>query len=97
MPDTVSLHTKCAVTGLLFQPATPGAGLSATVMEGGCRSMLNGAVVTDAVFPAPSMTDPESAHAKCTVTALLTMPLMPGSGIRLAQIAGLVRSMLIPA
>ena len=54
----MSEHVKCAVTGLLFQPFAFGTGVTAIVTIGAVRSMLKGALVTEAVCPAVSVTVP---------------------------------------
>src|SRR4051794_35279190 len=58
MPEPVSAQVKCAITGGVRNPAVFAGGLSVTLMVGGAKSMLNGALITDAVFPALSVVVP---------------------------------------
>ena len=59
-PDPESAHVKCAVTSPRFHPLAFGAGDRLTETTGGRRSMLKGALVTDAGLPARSVTVPET-------------------------------------
>ena len=57
MPESASLQVKYATTGVLFHPFSFGEGVSMTVTVGGSASMLNGALVTDALLPARSVAE----------------------------------------
>ena len=58
MPEPASEHVKCPNTEPLFQPAAFGGGLSATLIVGAPKSMLNELAFTDAVLPALSAAVP---------------------------------------
>ena len=62
------VQVKCAVTALLFHPLPFGRGARVTMMAGGPDgAIVNGSLVTDALFPATSVAVPETVWFAPTV------------------------------